>query len=221
MIKFHAILFDFDGVLAMTMEDNFEAWKAAVSDYGITIQPEDYYPLEGLRVYEIPERIFSKHAHKTPDPAEVVRKKEAYYLEHHRFALYPEVDALLDTLISKKVPIAVVTAALKDRLARSVPSGFLDKFNAVVTGDDTKQGKPAADPYLRGAEKLGIKPENCIVIENAPLGVESAKKAGAYCIALCTTMKEQYLTGADEVLASLAELRNSNAIKQLLNSSSE
>ena len=211
-----AVIFDFDGTLAQTMEDTFQAWKVTMSDYGIDLQPDDYYPLEGMNVYEVSRTLLRKY-HKTPsDEKEVVQKKEKHYLENHRFLLYPGAEELLELLRSKQIPLAVVTAALRDRLQNTLPSGFLEKFDAVVTGDDTSAGKPSPLPYLKGAEKLGMKPEDCIAVENAPLGIQSAKKAGTYCIAVSSTVDKKYLNEADEVWDRLEDLKKSQKIKQLL-----
>ena len=97
--------------------------------------------------------------------------------------------------------------------------GFLERFQAIVTGEDTTVGKPSPEPYLRGAEKLGVRPEACIVVENAPIGIESAKRAGAYCIALCTTVSREALRQADEIVDSFEALREVPLITQLLASS--
>ncbi len=216
MGKAKAILFDFDGVLAKTMEDNFEAWKAALKDYGVDIQPEDYYPMEGLNVCEIPAHLFGRYGREVPDVSEVVRKKEAYYLKNHHFELYPGVLELLEALRDKKVRTAVVTAGLRDRLAGSCPPGFLERFDAIVTSNELAEGKPSPVPYLYAAAKLKLSSGECIVVENAPLGVRSAKQAGIYCIALCTTMGKQYLTGADEIWDSFEDLRRSDRVRELL-----
>lgn len=216
MSKTRAILFDFDGVLAKTMEDNFKAWKAALKDYGVDIQPEDYYPMEGLNVGEIPARLFGRYGREVADVSEVVRKKEAYYLKSHHFELYPGVTELLDELRGRKVRMAVVTAGLRDRLEASCPAGFLDKFDAVVTGNELAEGKPSPVPYLHAAAKLNLSPGECIVVENAPLGIESAKRAGIYCIALSTTLEQKYLADADEILGSFKDLRRSSRILELL-----
>ncbi len=216
MSKAKAILFDFDGVLAKTMEDNFEAWKAALKDYGVDIQPEDYYPMEGLNVREIPAHLFGRYGREVPDVSEVVRKKEAYYLKNHHFELYPGVLELLEALWDKKVRTAVVTAGLRDRLAGSCPLGFLERFDAIVTSNELTEGKPSPVPYLYAAAKLKLSPGECIVVENAPLGVRSAKQAGIYCIALCTTMEKQYLSGADEIWDSFEDLRRSDRVRELL-----
>ena len=216
MSRYKAVLFDLDGTLAMTMEDNFKAWRAALSEYGINIKPEDYYPLEGLRLHEI-ARSFSERYHlKDTDEKEIVKRKEKHYLDNHQFALYPGVEKLITLLRSRNIPIAMVTAGLTNRLKNSVPLEFLAKFDSIITGDGTDAGKPSPAPYLRAAEKLGVAPKECIAVENAPLGIESAKNAGAYCVAICSTLDKSYLEKADEVLDSFECLQDSEVIRQLL-----
>ena len=213
-----AVLFDFDGVLAKTMEDTFNAWRSVMKTYGVEIQPEDYYPLEGMKVLKIPGELFGKYGKKVPvDPAQIVREKEEEYLKNHHFELYPGVIEILDQLKLKKIPTAVVTAALAERLKRSCPAGFLERFDAIVSGGDLTEGKPSPAPYLCGASKLNIPPADCIVVENAPLGIESAKKAGCYCIALGTTLDRKHLTAADEILNTFSDLKSSQRFRQLLN----
>jgi len=198
------------------MEDNFKAWRSALREYGIELKPEDYYPLEGLSVYELPERLFGKYHQKPPASKIVVEKKEAHYLKNHRFSFYPGAEALINLFHSRRVPLAIVTTALRKRLDHSVPQEFLAKFQGVVTGEDTLDGKPSPAPYLKGAERLGVKPEDCLVVENAPLGIESAKRSGAYCIAVCNTLGREYLGEADEIVASLQDLLKVSKVKELI-----
>lgn len=216
-ISYQAVLFDFDGVLARTMEDTYNAWRSVMGSYGVQIQPEDYYPLEGMKVHQIPAKLFGAYGREVPvDSAQIVRQKEEHYLKNHHFELYPGVIEILEQLRRKKISTAVVTAALAERLKGSCPAGFLDRFDAIVSGGDLKEGKPSPAPYLCGAAKLDKNPAECIVVENAPLGIESAKKAGSYCIALSTTLDRKYLKDADEILNSFAELRQSTRFRQLL-----
>jgi len=207
--KFKAIVFDFDGTLAMTMEDNFRAWKRAVAEHGLKIKPMDYYPLEGLSVYEVPRKLFGAYGRETPNPRELVKTKEVYYKEAHSFAFYPGALVIIEVLRRNGMKTAVVTAALQERLRHTVPDGFLEKFDALVTGEDTRHGKPSPEPYLKAVEKLNLRPEDCLAVENAPLGIESAKKAGLYCAAVCSTLDRSYLTAADEIFASLEDFNNS------------
>ncbi|GAI93777.1 unnamed protein product, partial [marine sediment metagenome] len=111
----------------------------------------------------------------------------------------------------------IVTAGLSERVHNSVPLKFLSKFDVVITGDKTIRGKPFSDPYLKGAEELGLKPEECIVVENAPLGIQAAKSAGAYCIAICSTLDRSYLEEADEIVEKFEDLNTLDFIKQLGN----
>lgn len=216
MNRFKAVLFDLDGTLARTMEDTFKAWQAVLKEYGIDLKPEDFYPLEGTRLDELAKRLFAIYHLEAQDERELVKKKEEYYLENYHFALYLGVEELIELLRSKNIPIAIITTGLTNRVHKSVLREFLEKFDVVVTGDDTDEAKPSPAPYLRGAEKLGISPEECIVVENAPLGIESAKSAGAYCIAISTTLNKSYLQKADEVVDAFDDLKNSETIKQLV-----
>ena len=82
----------------------------------------------------------------------------------------------------------------------------LNKFDVIISGDDTEKGKPNPEPYLAAMQKLNILPIESLVIENAPLGIQSAKTAGAYCIAITTTLGREYLKEADEVVKNHREL---------------
>jgi beta-phosphoglucomutase-like phosphatase (HAD superfamily) len=79
-------------------------------------------------------------------------------------------------------------------------SSFQRQFQCSGIGDDVVKGKPDPDPYLKALEYLGADPENCIVFENAPYGVEAAKKAGIYCIGIPTYVDPQLLKMSDKVL---------------------
>ena len=219
MSRYRAVLFDLDGTLAMTMEDNFRAWRAALLKYGVEINIEDYYPLEGLRLHEVARKFSEKYHLKDTDEKEIVKTKERYYLDNHQFTFYPGVEELITLLRSKNVLIAMVTAGLANRINNSVPIKFLEKFDCIVTGDGTEEGKPSPEPYLRAAEQLEVEPEECIAVENAPLGIESAKNAGIYCIAICSTLGKSYLEEADEVVDSFESLKDLETIKQLLEQS--
>ncbi len=217
MKVFRAVIFDFDGTLAKSMEDNYRAWKAAVSEHGAELLAEDYYLLEGTRVKELAGWMNETFDLQLNDPEKLAEKKEAHYLANHRFELYPGAATLVRSFRRSAIPIAMVTAGTRQRITGSAPADFLAEFDAIVTAEDTQKGKPDPEPYLKGAEKLGVKIEECVVVENAPLGVASAKRAGAYCIALCTTLSGNHLSGADKTAQSMAELLNSGIISRLFN----
>jgi beta-phosphoglucomutase len=96
-------------------------------------------------------------------------------------------------------------ASSADKVLRA--AGVRDLFEVIVTGDDTKKGKPDPDPYLKAIEKIGVDRLDCIIVENAPLGIRSAKAAGVdYVIALATTLEPSFLRDADYIMQSVADL---------------
>lgn len=198
------------------MEDHYKAWKSAFDIYGVDLIAEDYYRLEGTNVYELAKILLNKYNLNTNDYMELVKKKELFYLNNNKFRLYSGVIELLNKLCSKKIKIGIVTAGLLSRLNSSVPSNFLQLFDVIITSEDSNKGKPSPEPYLKGVKKLGIEPNNCIVIENAPLGIESAKRAGTYCIAISSTVDKMYLTKADEIVKTFQDLNNVPIIKDLV-----
>jgi beta-phosphoglucomutase len=209
------ILFDFDGVLADTMEDNFRAWKRSFKSFGVKISKEEYFILEGRKLIDVAEILGSRHGVNLENYGRIVELKNRFYLENNSFRFYPGVAELVDQLYSK-IKMCIVSASPRGKLEKTVPKEFIKKFNYVVSGDDSERGKPFPDPYLKGCEKLGISPGNCVVIENAPLGIESAKKAGIYCIAISSTLPRKLLSGADEIIEKFEDLKNVEIIGKLL-----
>ena len=112
--------------------------------------------------------------------------------------------------------MAIVSAARLERLKNTTPENFLKKFNCIITSDELNRGKTHPDPYLKAMEKLNVNSEECVVIENAPLGIKSAKKAKIYCIGICSTMGKEHLYEADEIINNFQDLNSVEKIKVLL-----
>lgn len=108
---------------------------------------------------------------------------------------------------------AIVTSCTRPLAEARLLVGGLPRPKFFVTSDDIKNGKPAPDPYLKGAQMLGLNPENCIVIEDVPAGVRSGKAAGCRVIALCTTMPQADLrnAGADWLAQNCSAISLSKA----------
>ena len=215
-LPYEGILFDFDGVLSQSMQDNFNAWKAATAYYGLDIQGDDYFPIEGMPPEDVVIYLFQHYDRQVPDVEKVAKLKDEYYLNAHQFKLYPGVDVLIDSLLEQEIPIGIVTGANKKRFLKSVPHDFLSKFDTFVTGDMTTKGKPYPEPYLLGCHNLNIPPKQCIVIENAPLGIQAAKAANIFCIAICSTLKSSFLQEADQIIKSFDQLCDLDLIGDFL-----
>lgn len=214
--SFQGILFDFDGVLADTMEDHFHAWNYALGAYQTAIAAEDFFPLEGMPVARMAMEICRRVGIDKVYAAELVIKKDVHYLRKPQMKLYPSVEEIIDQLFTKKIPMAIVSGGRYERIAASTPAAFLGKFLAVVTGEKTPRGKPHPDPYLEGSRLLNLKPPQCIVVENAPLGIQAAKAAGAYCIAIASTVEKEMLQDADEIVNNFSDLASLSLMQKLL-----
>ncbi|MDP2279524.1 MAG: HAD family phosphatase [Nitrospirota bacterium] len=206
MNKFKAILFDFDGVIGRTMEDNYTAWKNALSLFGIDITKEEYFLLEGVNTSELAKRFLVKNEKDISQAAAIVIAKEEYYLKNNNFSLYEGVEEIIHTLKGNGYLLAIVSAANFLRLSNTLYPALLKEFNTVITGDKIARGKPFPDPYLMAAKELGIEPSECLVVENAPIGIEAAKNANMYCIAITSTLDKKYLSKADKIIGNFSML---------------
>ena len=206
MKKYKAILFDFDGVIGRTMEDNYTAWKNVLSQFGIELTKDEYFLLEGLNTIELAKLLLSKNGKATNQAAEIVKAKEEYYLKNNHFSLYEGVEETIHSLKKNGYLLAIVSAANYARLSKTLDPSILNEFNTVITGDNIDRGKPFPDPYLTAAKELGIEPSECLVVENAPVGIEAAKNANMYCIAITSTLDRKYLLKADKIIGNFSML---------------
>lgn len=206
MKEFKGILFDFDGVIGRTMEDNYSAWKNALSLFCIDITKKEYFLLEGVNTSELAKRFLVKNEKDISQAAAIVKAKEEYYLKNNNFSLYEGVEETIHTLKGNGYLLAIVSAANFLRLSNTLYPALLKEFNTVITGDKIDRGKPFPDPYLTAAKELGIKPLECLVVENAPVGIEAAKNANMYCIAITSTLDRKYLSKADKIIGNFSML---------------
>lgn len=203
---YKAVVFDFDGVIGDTMNDNFMAWCKAFSPFKVQLNSLDYFLLEGMGRFQVAQFFINKYGLEPGIAESVVNTKEAIYLKENKFKLYPEINSIFTLLGEKKIPIALVTGASRERVERTLTKDFLSKISVLITVDDVKKGKPDPEPYLKAIQKLDLNAAECIVIENAKLGIQSAKSAGSVCYALETTLDRSYLQEADEIFSNHAEL---------------
>ena len=208
MNNIEGILFDFDGVIGDTIGDLCKTWQMALRDFNVNIGLDDYPPLEGMDMYEIARVLGRKYGREFTDEEckKVKETKDRYYLENCKFKFFPEVYLLVDYLLKSGKRLVIVTASPREKVERTVSSDFLGNFEAVVTMEDTQLKKPNPEPYFAVMKKLNLSADKCVVIENAPYGITSAKWAGIYCIALATTMSKEYLKEADKVFSNHSEL---------------
>lgn len=203
-----ALLFDFDGVLMKSIEDHHRSWNRAFQPHGVEVGWEEFATLEGQSLYTIAEQLAARHGLSRESGRDIAQSKNEYYLATATFMLYDDALNVLDFFGQRGYELALVTGAHRDRLGRSIDSAFRSRFAAIVTADDVRETKPNPEPFLCAASRLARTSGECMVIENAPLGVEAAKRAGMKCVALTTTLSKSYLADADIIANSLVDVMN-------------
>ncbi len=207
MAGFQAVLFDFDGVLSRTHEDNYAAWIHAFSSCCLAPPDEEEYALmEGLRSSEMVPHFLKKYGADEGLVSVIIDRKKEHYAKNAKLSLYPGAAELVGVLHAASIKIAVVSGGSAARLRSPECLELLGAFDVIITGDDCHETKPSPRPYLHAAETLDVRPDECLVIENAPLGIESARRAGMRCVAITTTLGISHLAGADVVLESMHAL---------------
>ena len=175
---FKAYLFDCDGTVADSMPLHYIAWKRALGEWGAVFPEDLYYAWGGRPVKEIIASL-NEQQHLNMPIALVAERKEEYYVE-----LLPQVKAVPEVLehvleAYGRIPMAVVSGSPREAVELTLKTlGILDRFNTLVCAGDYAKGKPDPEPFLMAAERLGVTPMNCLVFEDAVLGIESATRAG-------------------------------------------
>jgi beta-phosphoglucomutase len=199
-----------DGVVTNTMPDHYHAWRATLKDEGICVTYEDIYKREGQPGLSSVQEIFRDYAKDfdRQSAARILRRKEVLFKKIVRTRFISGARTFLKELRKKNIRLALVTGTSRHELHRILPAAVRSFFSVIVTGNDVTHGKPHPEPYLRSLKSLNIGPSQAVVIENAPFGILSAKKAGLKCLALETSLPRKYLNEADFVFSSIKELQD-------------
>tara|TARA_Y100000590_G_C15642176_1_gene985407 strand:- start:900 stop:1562 length:663 start_codon:yes stop_codon:yes gene_type:complete len=203
------ILFDLDGTLIDSMNDHYYAWKKTFNFFlKINLKPEDFFVLEGMKLQNIILHFckINNIDIKKINLKKILNYKEKIYLKKAKFKLYPYVTQSIKLLKKNNIKLGIVTSGLRKRLYDSTPSEFRNNFDVIVTGDDTILGKPSKQPYVKGLKSLNLTSKNCMVVENAPLGIKSAISADLFCIAIASTIDKKFLDEANVIVNSFEEL---------------
>jgi beta-phosphoglucomutase len=204
-----ALFFDFDGVMAETMHYHLPAWNTVLErDHGFSLNPMAVKLNEGRPVLEIAQAVFEDAGRPyTQDILlDVISKKNEIFRATHQSFVYPENLVLIQRAKERGLQVGLVTGTKRENLGVIISDDLLVQFDIIITDGDTARGKPAPDPYLAAAENVAVDPADCIVIENAPAGIEAAKAAGMFCIAVKTTLPGELLNQADVTFSNHAEL---------------
>jgi beta-phosphoglucomutase len=198
------VIFDMDGVVVNTVPLHFQAWKKMFSEYGKRFTFKDYE----LKVDGIP-RISGARA-ILPGLSEenlkkAAAKKQKYFLEFLKkggVKVYRDTVYLIKKLIKNRIKRAVISSS-KNCLYVLKKAKLNKLFDVIITGNDIKKGKPHPDIFLLAAKRLGLKPKECVVVEDAILGIIAAKRAKMKAVGIDRYGKPARLKQADLMVNNL------------------
>ncbi len=188
-----AFLFDMDGTLYDSMPNHASAWHQMVTEHGIECTPEEFFLYEGatgqFTVNLLIKRAYGREA--TPDEvASYYQRKADIFRSKPAPAVMPGARELVGAVMALPwhPQTILVTGSAQGSLLGRLDSDFPGAFPSErrVTALNVERGKPWPDPFLKGASLAGVAPEECVVIENAPLGVQAADRAGCFTVAVAT-----------------------------------
>lgn len=202
------VIFDVDGVLLDSYQMHFECWLSIAGEYGIVITASEFRSLFGRRGREIARQVWGPEFSEQ-EVVSIHRRKQALYRESLQRNL-PAMDGavqLIDGLVEAGMVLAVGSSAPPANVKLTLERlGRKQAFSAIVTGSDVRKGKPDPRVFLLAAQRMGIEPSHCAVIEDAPVGIAAAVTAGMTAIALSGTAPADSFPQAHLVVNSLQQL---------------
>jgi beta-phosphoglucomutase-like phosphatase (HAD superfamily) len=174
---FGGYIFDCDGTIADNMPLHYRAWSMAMADFGGEYPEELFYAWGGRPTAVIVGLLNEKYG-LALDVDETVQRKEKYYLTLiSEVVPVPEVMEIV-TSMHGIVPLSVASGGHRELVEATLDVfGIRDLFQAIVCVEDYERGKPHPEPFLLAAKLMSVPPEDCVVFEDSPIGIEAAKAA--------------------------------------------
>ncbi|MFH0981172.1 MAG: HAD family phosphatase [Planctomycetota bacterium] len=202
------IIFDLDGVLIDSADAHLQSWRLLARRRGRSVSTESFRATFGRSNADIIPILFPEET--TPEGRHrIAAEKEAAYrdLIRGRVPVVQGAVKLVRDCHAAGLKLAIGSSAPPENIALVLQEmGVTDCVSVVVSGDDVRRGKPDQEVFLTAAERLGLPPIACVVIEDAPAGVEAALRANMKVVAVTTTHPAEALKGSHWVTASVADL---------------
>ncbi|MBV8125394.1 MAG: HAD family phosphatase [Paucibacter sp.] len=199
-----AFIFDMDGTIVDNMAFHTESWLAFFARRGQQLDAEAFFrDTAGRQGHEIMRHYLGDHLSKE-ESAQLDFEKESLYRELYgpHLSTANGFEAFIAGAKAQGVALAVATAAPNDNITFTIDGlNLRSEFKAIVGAADVARGKPNPDVFLLAAERCGALPANAIVFEDAPLGVEAARRAGMRAVVLTTTLPAEAFAEFDNVIA--------------------
>lgn len=204
-----AILWDMDGVIVMSGEYHYEAYRELFGEIGVPFNREQYFDeLFGVRNWtiirtvagDLPRDEIERLAERKEEKFRRIARGKIEALPGAKEMIQRASEAGLKQAIVSSTPRANIDLVLEEL-------GLTDAFGTIVAEEDAEKGKPDPEGFLVAAERLGVKPAECVVIEDAPAGIEAGNAGGMRTIGVATTRVPERLSAADLVVGSLEDER--------------
>lgn len=205
-----AVLFDLDGVLIDSMPCHEWAWRKVLSEIGIELEPLYIRLHEGEKAEATTRRLLREHGKEMSDAdlSVLVERKRTLYRKSAPKGLIPEARQTVEKLLAAGIRCCIVTGSVRANMTSVLTDEEIALFNPVISAEMYKHGKPHPEPYLKGLEALELPASECIVVENAPRGIQSAKAAGIRVVALTVTLPREHLAEADFIFEHHEQILN-------------
>ena len=213
-----AFLFDLDGVLVDSTAIVHRGWEIFAAERGFSIQEADYVrAIHGRRTRDILTDYFGLAAAEADQLiAAGFDDKTGLVAREGGLVEIPGAIAFVRACRSFGLRLAVASSASAPNVALALRTlGLADQFDAVISSSDVRNGKPAPDPYLVAAGRVGVDPLDTVVFEDTIFGIESARAAGARCVAVATTLSRAALAMADLVIDDFRDLEPAGLLRDL------
>lgn len=206
-------IFDFDGVLFDTEGFSIDFEQKYFLSLGVKITREELYEFIGLSDDVMLKSMYEKHNLSLTNKTfySHYEEKVEYFL-NLKFNMNPDAHKFILFLKEKGIKVAIVSSSTKDVINKFLqPFDYYKLFDEIVTIEDVVNPKPAADPYNKVLEKMKLKPENCIIIEDSPTGINAGKAANAFVIAYT-----KFHIGIHDVSAADMSVKNLVSLKEMM-----
>ena len=218
--KNKAVIWDMDGVIADTAPYHFRAWQEVFGKLGASYTEDDFRRNFGKRNDTIIRNLLGSEI--SPSEIEAIAaEKEEIFRKRAKGNIKPLPGAieLLRSLREHGFSLAMGSSATVENIRLITRElGIESLFQVIVSGKEVTEGKPSPQGFLLAAARLGVRPQDCVVIEDAMAGVTAAKRASMSCIAVTTTNDSAQLAEADLVVDTLEKVTVSN-LERLFNRS--
>jgi len=213
--RLEAVLWDLDGVIADTGIYHYQAWQDVFGKRGVTFTEEQFMRHFGQRHDTIIRTALGSNISAEEFNAITSEKQENYRRRVvNNIRPLPGAVELIRSLNQHGIKTAIASSAPPENIEIIIRGlGIEDCFQAIARGTDVAEGKPNPEVFLLAAEKLGVEPGSCVVIEDAIAGVAAARKAGMKCVAVTNSHPRNSLKQADLIVDTLEDLSVSDLAK--------